>query len=205
MTSNKLKLISVFLPDINPECLSPYWTLDENSHMNVTLNISSQGKTCDFLFINHSWVQNSLKSIFSTNVKCSLISGQCKTYSFNITNNGDQWEVRMNETFAGIKLWIFPNDDCLKQFGLNLTGACHPTTDGVSSRFWFYCFLSPSLQQPSHTPHKNKCTFHQFVFFMTLTHPQHKVWMKFACSDVRGNAVQVNIEFLSLEEQIIEQ
>lgn len=127
---NHLWRMTNFLPATNLTCLSPYGTLDENSHMNVTLNISSQGKTCDFLFINHSWVQSSLKSIFFNKCKMfSLISGQCKTYSFNITNNRDQCEVRMNETFAGIKLWIFPNDDCLAPFESNQLGACHPTRD----------------------------------------------------------------------------
>ncbi|XP_048048069.1 adhesion G-protein coupled receptor G4-like isoform X2 [Megalobrama amblycephala] len=72
------------------EYLSSYCTLEKNSHMNVTLNISSQG--------------------------------QCETYSFNITNNGDQCEVRMNETFAGIKLWIFPKDNCLTTFESNPSG-----------------------------------------------------------------------------------
>lgn len=61
-----------------------------------------------------------------------MISGQCETYSFNITNNGNQCEVRMNETFAGIKLWIFPNENCPTLFESNPSGVCHPKTDSVS-------------------------------------------------------------------------
>ncbi|ROI68625.1 Adhesion G-protein coupled receptor G4 [Anabarilius grahami] len=54
--------------------------------------------------------------------------GQCETYSFNMTNNGNQCEVRMNETFAGIKLWIFPNDNCPIPFVPNPSD-CFPPVD----------------------------------------------------------------------------
>ncbi|XP_048048072.1 adhesion G-protein coupled receptor G2-like isoform X2 [Megalobrama amblycephala] len=103
--------ISTTYPAINWECLSDYGILDENSHMNVTLNISSQG--------------------------------QCKTYSFNITNNGNQCEVRMNETFAGIKLWIFPNVNCLAPFGWNEMGMiCHEIGSSSNDQG---CWRTPSV------------------------------------------------------------
>ncbi|KAI2646437.1 3-isopropylmalate dehydrogenase [Labeo rohita] len=39
--------------------------------------------------------------------------GQCRSYSFNITKQAEQYELRMNDLVEGIKLWLFTNDNCL--------------------------------------------------------------------------------------------
>ncbi len=43
----------------------------------------------------------------------SVVSGQCRSYSFIITKQREHYEIRMNETTEGIKLWFLLNDDCV--------------------------------------------------------------------------------------------
>lgn len=63
-------------------------------------------------------------------LKCSLLfAGNCKTssktYFFNITNDWEKYEVRMNETVKDIKMWFFQNEsECLPSSFLNSTGEC---------------------------------------------------------------------------------
>ncbi|XDV43809.1 hypothetical protein PO909_012213 [Leuciscus waleckii] len=60
----------------------------------------------------------------------SLVSGQCKSYNFSIAKHEGEFEVRMNETFKGIKLWLLPKENCTQSL-LNFTGACRPEIDTV--------------------------------------------------------------------------
>ncbi|XP_050959306.1 adhesion G-protein coupled receptor G1-like [Labeo rohita] len=47
-------------------------------------------------------------------VKLNISSlGQCRSLSLNITKQGENYEIRMNETIQGIKLWLLRNDHCL--------------------------------------------------------------------------------------------
>ncbi len=82
----------------------------------------------------------------------SVNSGECRSYSFNITKQGGNYEIRMNETVGGIKLWFLPDGaDCLLSV-LYSAGACRITVDTV--------FILKVVHLQIHTtPLKNK-SFH---------------------------------------------
>ncbi len=54
----------------------------------------------------------------------SVVSGQCKTYSINITKKGKQYKVKMNETAENIEAAYLQDAKCI-------LGACLPTIDIV--------------------------------------------------------------------------
>ncbi|XP_026142498.1 uncharacterized protein LOC113117792 isoform X1 [Carassius auratus] len=57
----------------------------------------------------------------------SLVSGQCKLYSFNITKDNAKQEIRMNETVEGIKLWSVSNG-CIKHINNYFQINCIPSS-----------------------------------------------------------------------------
>uniref|UniRef100_A0A9J7XTM4 Adhesion G-protein coupled receptor G2-like n=1 Tax=Cyprinus carpio carpio TaxID=630221 RepID=A0A9J7XTM4_CYPCA len=61
-----------------------------------------------------SYGDNHNQNVDIMNVKLNIsshVSGQCTTYSFNITKQGNNYEVTMNETVEEIKIYFMP-DEC---------------------------------------------------------------------------------------------
>ncbi|XP_058604246.1 adhesion G-protein coupled receptor G5-like isoform X1 [Onychostoma macrolepis] len=96
-------------------CASCQITGSENQ-----IQIKVQVNSTDHCFWNQSispysaLSYDNLENCHIMNVTLNISSqGQCRSYSFTITKQGEDYEIRMNETIEGIKLCLLVNDDCL--------------------------------------------------------------------------------------------
>lgn len=130
-----------------------------------------------------------------------MFPGQCKTsnktYFFNITNNWEKYEVRMNEMVKDIKMWFLQNEsECLPSSVLNSTGECCHNTVRVQVH---NCY--PSWKHCCQSLWRHRCWWYfGFWTFCQSTQSKYRtntrlklytnqtIWMESVCNEFLRNS-----------------